>query len=126
MLIERENTMKVIIKKPGEKAEIYEVSGIQEINKLVGNIGDNGEGYNYVGSDIRQNIGRHIDMYVKEDAIFNPELKENLWVTDYALVCGTIIFAGYDKNNLEKDYGACSLTAEQIEYCLNFIAKKEA
>jgi hypothetical protein len=46
------------LSKNQKKAEICEVNGISEINKLVGNIDENENGCKDVSSDIRQMIGK--------------------------------------------------------------------
>lgn len=118
--------MRVIVKKPNQEAEICEVSGIAEINKLVGNLDENGNGSKYVGSDIRQFIGKNVDIYVKDDALLHPELGANLRTpSNNAIHYGTIVFAGLDENNGKVEFGACSLTDEQIEYCFSYIAKQK-
>ena len=116
--------MKVIVKKPNLSPEICEVSGISEINQIVGNVDKKGIGYNHGSSDIRMSIGKNIDMYVKEDAINNFDLEQNLWApNNNAVFFGNIVFAGYDQEKTE-DAGACSLTDEQIALCFVFIAKQ--
>lgn len=113
--------MRVIIKKPGEKPKTIEVLNLSEINKLVGNVDEDGNGWNHGGSDIRMLIGPGIDQYCKDDAISNVELGPNLWsYNDNAMYFGTVVFAGCDKN-----YDLCSLTDEQIQYCLRYISEKE-
>ena len=117
--------MKVIVKKPGLEPEICEVNGIVEINQLVGNVDENGIGYNCGGTDIRMHIGKQVDMYVKDDSANNFDYKPNLWSrNDSYVLHGTIVFAGYDKNIRDED-GACSLTDEQIDYCLKYIVKQK-
>ncbi len=118
--------MKVIVKAPGLNPEVCEVSGIVEINKLVGNVDKKGDGYNYVYSDMRTNIGKSVDIYMNEYAAFNVELEGNIWSpSDSVLFCGTVVFAGYSQDNCKVDAGACSLTQEQIDFCLDYINKQE-
>ena len=118
----KEKVMKVIVKRPGLDYEICELESISKINELVGNVDENGNAYNHGGSDIREAIAKNIDMYMNESALFNNKLKPNLWnQSDSALICGTVVFAGHDKDNHAK---ACSLTQEQIDYCKEYIAAK--
>ncbi len=117
--------MKIIVKKPGKPYELCEVSGISEINKLVGNVDSDGNGYNHGGSDIREPIGKDVDMYVKEDAGWNADFRPNLWHPNgFVKYCGTVAFAGYDSDSYD-ECGACSLTDEQIGYCAQFIEENE-
>lgn len=121
--------MRVIVKHPGMEPEVIEVESIQAINKLVGNVDEDGNGWDHVGSDERQEIGSGIDgvdIYCRFNAAFNIELKENLWFNDNHLLCGTVVFAGYDNKNKKTNYGACSLTDEQIENCLTYIGRQKA
>ena len=116
--------MKVIIKRPGEDGEIAEVEGLPEINKICGNVDSDGNGVNRLNSDIRMEIYRGVDMYVKEDAINNFDLEQNLWTPGNGNVLfGNIVFAGYDEK-LE-GYGVCSLTDEQVQIVMDFIAKQK-
>ena len=116
--------MKVIIKRPGEAGKIAEVEGISEINKICGNVDSNGNGLDRPISDIRMEIERGVVMFVKSDAINNFALEKNLWAPgDGAVVFGNIVFAGYDRQ-LE-GYGVCSLTDEQVQKVMDFIAKQE-
>lgn len=116
--------MKVIVKRPGEDGEIVEVEGLSEINKICGNVDDEGNGINRTSSDIRMQIYRGVDMYVKEDAINNFELKRNLWAPgDMAVLFGNVIFAGYDEK--AEGCGVCSLTDEQIQKVFDFIARQK-
>ena len=108
--------MKVVIKKPGENLKIIEVKDLREINKLTGNIDENGEGYDYTGSDLRKSVFDGIDMYVNENAPFAFELGQNFWdVSGFNVYYGNVIFAGFDRNS-GGDYGVCSLSNEQIDY----------
>ena len=112
--------MKVIIKRPGEDGKIAEVAGLPEINKICGNVDSDGNGVNRTGSDMRMPIYSGIDMYVKEDAINNFDFEENLWAPgDGAVLFGNIVFAGYD------GHGICSLTDEQVQIVMDFIAKQK-
>ena len=107
--------MKVVIKKPGESMAVIEVSGLQEINKLVGNVDENGEGYSFTGSDFRQGVFPGIDIHINGSSLFNPGLEENFWdIYGNKLYCGNVVFAGYHPDPAE--YGVCSLTDEQIRY----------
>ena len=116
--------MRVICKKPKCDAELIEVAGIEEINKLVGNVDENGNGVNGASSDIRCGVLGGVDLYMKEDAVFNTALEGNLWTrNDNAIVCGTVVFAGYDDNKYE-DSGAASLTDEQVRECERYISLK--
>lgn len=115
--------MKVIVKRPGKDGEIAEVEGLPEINKICGNVDDKGNGINRAGSDIRMRIYSGVDMYVKEDAINNFDLEENLWAPgDMAVLFGNAVFAGYDEK--VGGYGVCSLTDEQIQVVFDFIARQ--
>ena len=116
--------MKVIIKRPGKNGEIAEVEGLSEINKICGNVDSDGNGLDRTSSDIRMEIYRGIDMYVKEDAINRKELGANLWAPgDGFVLFGNSVFAGYDEK-LE-GCGVCSLTDEQVQKVMEFIAKQE-
>ena len=116
--------MKVIIKRPGEDGKIAEVAGLPEINKICGNVDSDGNGVNRTSSDIRMAIYRGVDMYVKEDAINNFDFEENLWAPgDGAILFGNIVFAGYDGQ--AGGYGVCSLTDEQVQKVMDFIAKQK-
>lgn len=116
--------MKVIIKRPGEIGKIAEVEGLSEINKICGNVDSDGNGVNSVSSDMRMSIYSGIDMYVKEDAINNFDLDENLWAPgNGAVFFGNIVFAGYDGQ--AGGYGVCSLTDEQEQIVMDFIAKQK-
>ena len=118
--------MKVIVKNPGLDPGLCEVSGITEINKLVGNVDENGNGVNDVNSDMRTDIGRNVDMYMNEHAAFNTKLEGNLWSPNNStLFCGTIVFAGYSQDNCKVDFGACSLTQDQIDFCLDYINRQD-
>ena len=113
--------MKVVVKKPGIEPEIIEVEDLRAINKLVGNLDESGEGLNHTGTEIREPIVNGIDVYTKSDALFNIELGQNLWDSrNSAVICGTVVFAGCNENNQ-----VCSLTEEQIAYCLEYIKKQE-
>ena len=58
--------------------------------------------------------------YCKDDAINNFPLGPNLWSSNnMALYFGTIVFAGFDKN-----FDLCSLTDEQIQYCIDYCGKQ--
>lgn len=115
--------MKVVIKRPNESLQVIEVEGLQEINQIVGNFDEHGNGLYDVNSDIRTRVFDGIDMYVNELAQFNPNLPKNFWdVLGFQLICGNAIFAGFDKNNKE-DFGLCSLTDEQIDYLKNNVNK---
>ena len=114
--------IKAIIKKPGVKPEIVELEGMCEINKILGNVDEQGNGWNYASSDTRMEIGLGIDEYCKEDAINNFNFEQNLWNHfDSAVLFGNIIFAGWDSSKFE----VCSLTNEQIKYCFDYISSKE-
>ena len=116
--------MRVIIKRPGENGKIAEVAGLSEINKICGNIDGNGNGLDRASSDIRMEIDRGVDMYVKSDAINNFDLEENLWAPgNNAVFFGNIVFAGYDGQS-EGD-GVCSLTDEQVQKVMDFIARQK-
>ena len=115
--------MKVIIKRPNESMQIIEVKNLKEINKLLGNIDENGEADSSTGSDYRQGIFKGIDMYVNGNALFNANLPKNFWdINGDRLYCGNVVFAGYD-SNARKEYGVCSLTDEQIDYLMKNIRK---
>lgn len=117
--------MKIVVKKPGKDAEICEVSNIQAINEIVGNVDTDGKGYDYTGSDIRMTIAPGVDMYLNEKAAFNYEQEENLWApSNNVLYFGNLVFAGYDPGDRD-NYGASSLTDEQIETVLQFIEKQK-
>jgi len=108
--------MKVVIKRPGEGLTVIEVKDLQEINKLVGNIGSDGEGRHDTGSDFRQEVFGGIDIHMNGNAVFNPSLPQNFWdANGNRLFCGNVIFAGYDPKSGEP-YGVCSLNDTQIEY----------
>lgn len=114
--------IKTIVKKPGATPEIVELEGISEINKIVGNVDEQGNGWNHAGIDTRMTIGPGIDQYCKADAINNFDFEQNLWnYFDSAVLFGNIIFAGWDHSKSE----ICSLTEDQIQYCLDYIASKE-
>lgn len=116
--------MKVIIKRPGEDGKIAEVEGLPEINKICGNMDSNGNGLAMASSDTRMEIDDGVDMYIKTDAINNFDLDENLWApNNNAVFFGNIVFAGYD-SQLE-GYGVCSLTDEQVQKVMDFIAKQK-
>ena len=116
--------MKVIIKRPGENGKIAEVAGLPEINKICGNVDSDGNGLDWASSDIRMEIDSGVDMYVKSDAINNFDLEENLRAPgNNAVFFGNIVFAGYD-GQLE-GYGVCSLTDEQVQKVMDFIAQQE-
>ena len=114
--------IKVIVKKPGAMPEIVELEGMSEINKIIGNVDEQGNGWNDASSDTRMEVGPCIDEYCKADAVNNFALEQNLWNHfDSAVLFGNIIFAGYDSTN----YDLCSLTDAQIKYCFEYIASKE-
>ena len=116
--------MKVIIKRTGENGKIADVEGLSEIKKICGNIDSNGNGLDRASSDIRMEIDSGIDMYVKSDAINNFALEENLWAPgNNAVLFGNIVFAGY--NGRLEGYGVCSLTDEQVQKVMDFIAKQK-
>ena len=108
--------MKVVIKRPNEGMQVIEVSGLSEINKLVGNVDENGEGESSTGSDYRQGVFKGIDIHMNGNAIFSTKLPSNFWDTNgNYMYCGNVIFAGYNPES-KLPYGVCSLTDEQIEY----------
>ena len=116
--------MRVVVKEPHKNGEVRELEDICAINQFVGNVDENGKGYDHGGTDIRNEIAKGIDMYVKEDAAYHPDLEGNLWsFNDMYLLCGNIVFAGYDPNVKS---GACSLTDEQIETVMQFIERQKA
>ena len=116
--------MKVVIKKPNEALKVIDVEDLKEINKLLGNIDEDGNGISTTGSDYRQGIFEGIDMYVNKNAIFNADLQDNFWdVSGRNLYCGNVVFAGYNSENT-KNCGACSLTDEQIDYLIKNINSK--
>ena len=116
--------MKVIIKRPGEDVKIAEVAGLPEINKICGNVDSDGNGLDWASSDIRMEIDSGVDMYVKSDAINNFDLEENLWAPgNNAVLFGNIVFAGYDSQL--RGYGVCSLTDEQVQKVMDFIAQQK-
>ncbi len=118
--------MKVIVKHPRMDPEVTDVDGISAINKLIGNTDAKGNGLGYTGSDVREPIAPGIDIWVNANGVYNNALKGNLWSSDdMRLFCGTVVFAGYDGNN-KVDAGACSLTEEQIRWCLAHIEKQKA
>ena len=113
--------IKVIVKKTGVMPEIVELEGMSEINKIIGNVDEQGNGWNYATSDTRMQIGLDIDEYCKADAINNFDFEQNLWdYFDNAVLFGNIIFAGWDSSKSE----VCSLTDDQIQYCFAYIASK--
>lgn len=113
--------IKIIVKKPGVMPEIVEIEGMSEINKIIGNVDEQGNGWDYASSDTRMQIGPNIDEYCKADAINNFNFEENLWNHfDSAVLFGNIIFAGWDSSKAD----VCSLTDDQIKYCFNYIASK--
>lgn len=115
--------MKVVVKNPNEAMKVVEVADLKEINKIVGNVDANGEGLNTTGSDYRQGVFDGIDIHMNGAAILNSELPENFWdVGGFRLYCGSVVFAGYDKNNGDR-FGVCSLTEEQIKYLKENIKK---
>ena len=114
--------IKIIVKKPGAMPEIVEVEGMCEINKIIGNVDEQGNGWNHAGTDARMQIGPGIDEYCKADAVNNFDFKKNLWNHfDNAVLFGNIIFAGWDSTKLD----VCSLTDAQIKYCFEYITSKE-
>jgi len=115
--------MKVLIKKPDEALSVIEVSGLAEINKLLGNVDAEGNGLSGTGSDYRQGVFNGVDMHMNGRAIFNSNLPQNFWdANGNYLYCGNVIFAGYDSSS-GAPYGVCSLTDEQIELVKNNIHK---
>ncbi len=118
--------MLVVVKEPGLEPEIREVNGISEINKIVGNIDEDGNGYNHGGSDIREPIGKGVDIYMYGAAVYNLDFGEsNLWTqNNRGVICGTVVFAGFDPDD-SSNSGACSLTEEQIEHCRMYIDKQK-
>lgn len=116
--------MKVVIKKPGKDGEIAEVEGLSAINKICGNVDENGNGKNRTSSDMRCQIYKGVDMYVKEDAINSVDLGGNLWAPgDMYVLFGNIVFAGYDEH--AEGCGVCSLTDEQVQKVFDFIARQK-
>jgi len=108
--------MKVLIKKPGCCLETIEVSDLKEINKLLDNLDENGEGKSSTGSDLRQGVFEGIDMHMNGNALFNLKLPENFRdANGNLLYCGNVIFTGYDTSS-GMPYGVCSLRDDQIEY----------
>lgn len=117
--------MKIVVKKPGADAEIREEASIQAINKIVGNVDLNGNGYDYASSDIRMTIAPGIDMYVNENAARNYDQGENLWApSNNVMFFGNVAFAGYDPDARDNN-GASSLTDEQIQTVLQFIQRQK-
>ena len=115
--------MKVVVKNPNELMRVIEVSGLKEINKIVGNVDENGEGLNETGSDFRQGIFYGIDMHMNGAARINTDLPKNFYdMSGLRLYFGSVVFAGYDQN-AEDPFGVCSLTDEQIEYLKENIRK---
>ena len=39
--------IKIIVKNPGVMPEIVEIEGMSEINKIIGNVDEQGNGWNY-------------------------------------------------------------------------------
>jgi hypothetical protein len=116
--------MIVIVKEPGKHFEKRDVEGIEEINRLVGNVDENGKGVNYGSSDTRDFIAPGIDMYCNANALYNNDLEPNLWnKSDTGVLCGTVVFAGYDQEDT-MNAGAVSLKEEQIEIISSFINKQ--
>ena len=114
--------IKIIVKEPGVMPEIVEVEGMSEINKIIGNVDEQGNGWNYANSDTRMPIGPYIDEYCKADAMFNVNFEGNLWDDfDNGVLCGNIIFAGWDSSQGK----ICSLTDDQIKFCFDYIVSKE-
>lgn len=110
------NKLKVVIKRPDEQMQIIEVKDLREINKLLGNLDEKGEGENTTGSDYRTGVFQGIDMHVNANSLFNTDLPKNFWdIKGKNLYCGNVIFTGYDSNK-RKEYGVCSLTDNQIDY----------
>ncbi len=117
--------MKVIVKEPGKKARVAEVSGIREINQLCGNFDKNGAPLSEVTSDTRGPIGEDVDMYCNEKSAVNPGLGANLWgPNNSAMYCGTLVFAGYS-GDVRENFGAVSLNDEQTKFVLGFIKKQK-
>ena len=117
--------MRILVKYPGKAPEVIEVEGMRDINKLTGNVDADGNGVYDTGTDYRTSIGPGVDLYCKTNAAYNTDLEPNLWnANNFILLCGTIVFAGYDDTCIE-NFGACSLTDEQIEYCRMFAAKQQ-
>lgn len=115
--------MKAVVKRPGERLSVIEVSGLEEINQIVGNVDENGKGYSFTGSDYRQEIFSGIDVHMNGNAIFNTELEQNFWdLSGNKLYCGNVIFVGYDPKS-ENPCGVCSLSDEQVEYIKNNIRR---
>ena len=111
--------MKVIVKRPDEMLHFEEVSGLEEINQIVGNIDENGNGLNHMGSDICDEIFPGIEMYMKADALVNADLPKNFWnKKGNKLYFGTIVIVGYICAN---GYHVCSLTDGQIATLKNHL-----
>lgn len=118
--------MRVLVKKPGFDAEICEVNGLQGINKLVGNVDENGHGLKTTGSDARMSIGNDVDLYMYVNARHEHHKKPNIWSDDdNGIVYGTIVFAGYDSIH-GADFGVCSLSDEQIYLARTYINLQKA
>ena len=114
--------IKTIVKKPGIGPEIVELEGMSEINTILGNVDEQGNGWDYASSKTRMQIGPGIDEYCKADAINNFNFEENLWNDfDSAVLFGNIIFAGWDSSKRD----ICSLTDDQVKYCFDYIDSKK-
>ena len=113
--------MTVIIKKSNANPEIIEVSGYEEIGKLVGNIEKDGKG-RLPSSDSRISIGKEIDLHMNELACIKDDLEPNIILDNFSSVRGTIICASCDL----KTGKLISLTKEKIDYCLNYLENRKA
>jgi hypothetical protein len=117
--------MKVIVKEPGKKARVAEVSDIREINQLCGNLDEKGLPLSVATSDTRGPIGEDVDMYCNEKSAVNADLGANLWgPNNGAMYCGTLVFAGYN-GNVNENFGAVSLNDKQTKFVLEFIKKQQ-
>lgn len=83
--------MRVVIKNPNEAMKITDVENLKEINKLVGNVDENGEGLAVTNGNICQEVfdGIGIEMYVNENSNMSLSLKRNFWD-----VKGNVLYGG--------------------------------
>ena len=114
--------MRVLVKKPGQEPEIMELGSLVDINKIVGNLDENGNGLREPSSDIRMTIGPKIDEYCKADALINFDMEPNIWNhNNMGVLHGTVIFTGID---VDDHFNPCSLTDDQIAFCLDYINRQ--
>ena len=118
--------MRIMVANPKTNPEICEVSSMDEINLIVKNFDADKVLSSRPDQDTCRSISNGIHLYCNKLASFNLNMEDNLWAPgDSDLLCGTVVFAGYDPNAIDT-FGVCSLSDLQMQKVLEYITLQRA